>query len=95
MALLLIIVALANIDRFILGAAGPLRAHDLADNTVTGLAACGEFWRSGLSSGWDATQLRGWPLVAGPLHPQLLMCIVGGTVPLTLVFPSSIPSFSR
>ena len=87
MALLLVIALLANVDRFVLGTAGPLRAHDLSDNTVTGFAECGQFWTSALSSVWDATQLRGWPLAAGPLHPQLLMCVVGGVVPPPLVFP--------
>ena len=84
---LVLIAAIVNVDRFVLGPSGPLRAHDLADNTITRLAGCGELWRSSLTSAWDGTRVRGWPIVSGDYAPQLLMCVAGGVVPAVLILP--------
>jgi hypothetical protein len=87
MACLALVAVVVNLDRFVAGMSGPLRAHDLADNTITRLAACGEFWRSSLSSAWDASRVRGWPIVSGDYSPQLLMCMVSGAVQPPLILP--------
>ena len=89
-ALLVLVAAalLVNIDRFVAGPEAFLRAHDVSDNTVTGLASCGDFWRSGLQSVWDPAQLRGWPRAASSQHPQILMCVVGGIVSPAYILPT-------
>jgi hypothetical protein len=76
----------ANLDRFILGRAGWLQAHDLADINVTTFATCGEFWRSALRSTWNP-MLRGWPLTASTFDPQTFGCLVGGMVAPQHIFP--------
>jgi hypothetical protein len=76
-----------NVDRFVLRTGGPLRAHDLADNTVTRLAGCGELWRSSLASAWDAGRVRGWPVVSGDYAPEHAMCVVAGVVRPHLILP--------
>ncbi|HXG55440.1 MAG TPA: DUF2341 domain-containing protein [Vicinamibacterales bacterium] len=85
---ILLVVALAvNADRFVQGPAAFLRAHDVSDNTITGLASCGDFWRSSLESVWDGSQLRGWPRAGSPQHPQLFMCVLGGLAPAHFILP--------
>lgn len=87
LGILLGLAVLVNLDRLAYGPAAVLRAHDVADNTVTGLDSCGEFWRSSLRSVWDPTQLRGWPRAGSPQHPQLLMCMAGGLLPPAYILP--------
>lgn len=87
MAIVAVLVALLNVDRFVLGKAGPLRAHDLADSTVTITAAGGEIWRSALGSPWDGSQLRGFPRLASAQHPQTLWALTGAAVATERVLP--------
>lgn len=79
--MLLVVAVGVNLDRFTRDAP-PLRAHDFADNNITMAASCGEFWRSGLASDWDGSQLRGWPRVESARHPQTLWCLFGAVTPM-------------
>jgi hypothetical protein len=87
MALLVVIAVAANLDRFVLGPAGVLRAHDLADFNVTSFAACSQFWRSGLAAVWDPMQLRGWTMLASVFDPQSFGCVIAAGVSPSLILP--------
>ena len=86
---LVIISFLVNADRFVLGEAGPQRAHDGGDFFITAFTVSGEFWRAPFSALWDASIARGWPMLyRSPSSPQMLMSVFAAVIPPFFIWPT-------
>lgn len=85
--LLVVAVLILNLDRLVLGELGPLRRLDVADQYVDKFNYCGKFWHSPSEYLWNASILRGWPILLGSVNPQHLGCVLSAVLPITFVLP--------
>jgi len=79
--ILALLATVLNADRLLLGEKASLRRVDVADQYITKLQHCGNFWKNPSDFAWDSSMLRGWPTYLGSVQPQHLGCFAASVLP--------------